>query len=228
MKTPKAVKLFPLDPEKELVFSVPPDKQIKKYYDSMGIKVIVKDAVESKRASELLACGASVGWRFARILTKLRPDVPVDHTIIKSDCSQQRWTCGDFSVRQVSCTEDVASELAQGKPALCVFNHDGLQVRAAMEEFHDFLENTAPGERPVFEKKVSLDALESLPQLIELSPETRYVITCHQRGSGISALDRARYEEFDPVVKVMGWIDTAVNTKVLLRLVCQHYAHALK
>lgn len=228
MKIPKAVKLFPLNPNEKAVFSVVPDKQVKKFLDFMGTEVVVKKSKESDRTNELLAGGAAVGWRIGRILAKLRPDTPVEHAIIKSDCSQQSWAFGDFAVRQVSCAEDLLSELAQGKPSLCVINHDNLQIRSAIEEFHDFLENTSPGKRPVFDKKVSLGALDLLPQLVELSPKTQFIITCHQRGSGISKTDRARYAKFDAVINVMGWIDTAANTKWLLKLIRQHYSHALK
>ena len=59
-------------------------------------------------------------------------------------------------------------------------------------------------------------AYELLPEWIECSPDTRYIITLHERGTGVGK-ERKFYERFPQVISVIGFLDTTSGHNLLYR-----------
>jgi len=225
MKLPPALALFPIAPDKPAVFGVTPDKTVKKFLTWLGTEVIVAEPYRERDGhSEVLACGAPPAMSIARLIPQYWPGERVEHLIVRPDCSQRVWTCGPLTLRQVSCVEDLLVELARRKPPLCVLEHHNIAIRAAMEEYLKLLDSTSdPQKRLAFQKKLDRSAFELLPELIRISPATRFAITSHERGSGISRNDRAKYVAFKEVVMIMGRPDSAPHKKQLFNLIRRLY-----
>jgi len=74
---------------------------------------------------------------------------------------------------------------------------------------------------PEYNKPLGCIPFEILPKLIKQSPSTKYVITCHMRGQGVSKEDRARYARIPQVDKVIARLDSPQHKKYLLGLIRQ-------
>ena len=61
-------------------------------------------------------------------------------------------------------------------------------------------------------------ACDLLPEMIQASPGTRYVITSHIRGSGVTKEEKAIYKKIPEVIKVMGFINSNTNANYLLKV----------
>lgn len=207
-----------------IVFSSPPTKDIKKLLSFLKVKVVIKKLAPGAGKNEILVSGGGVGGLQA-ILPRLGSGAPVEHVVPKPDCSQQLWICGDFSLRQVSWAEDLFQELARGKQRLCVIDGHHVTLRSGAEECVRLARRTRKaGKQPTDYPKTHYSPDELLPKLVRISPATRYVFTCHMKGQGVSREDRAQYESFPEVVKVMGRTDSIANQKCLLDLISRLYA----
>ena len=117
---------------------------------------------------------------------------------------------------------EILNELKKNKPPICIIEHDFGFIEM-VEQFRSNLFTKFFGD--IFkssEKKTEsieqLKAYNLLPEMIQTSPETRYVITSHIRGSGITKEEKTIYKEFPEVIKVMGFINSNTNISYLLNL----------
>jgi hypothetical protein len=208
-----------------VVFSSPPAKDIKQLLSFLKVKVIVRKLCLEVGKNEILACGGGTQEIHA-ILPQLTSGAAVEHIIPTSDCSQQLWICGDYALRLVSWAEDLFQELARGKQRLCLI--DGahhVALRSGAEDYVQLARRPRlSGRQPVDCPKTHCAPGELVSELVRISPATQYVITCHMKGQGVSREDRAQYERFSEVIKVMGRVDSLASQKYLLGLVRRLYA----
>jgi hypothetical protein len=202
-----------------LAFTSPPEKDIKQLLSFLKVKVVVKQSgAGSKR--EVLLYGAGADGLKA-LLLELTPGVTIEHFVAKPDCSQQLWVCGNFALRSVSWAEDLFQELAKGRHRLCVI--DGGHHVALRSGAEECVRLARKSKLLTATPKTHLQPSELVSELVQISPGTKFVFTCHMKGQGISRDDRAEYENFPEVVKVMGRTDSPANQKYLLRLIRKLY-----
>ncbi len=206
------------------VFSSPPAKDVKKLLSSSKVKVRVRKLTPGVGKHEILVSGGGAGGLKA-ILPQLEPGAPVEYFVPKPDCSQQLWICGNFALRWVLWAEDLFQELARGKHRLCVIEGHQLSIRSGVEELNRRLQKARKAGKELTDyPKTHYGLQELVSELVRISPATRYVFTCHMKGQGVSREERAQYEKFPEVVKVMGRTDSLANQKYLLGLVRRLYA----
>lgn len=117
-------------------------------------------------------------------------------------------------------------KLKKHKPPICILE-DEMALQSRMGRINKFIladkfglkdftwENLVPSKLT--------QAHEMLPELIKISPETKYVIVSHIKGCGISREDREIYKTFPQVVKVLGFISSKGNWDYLLKLLSRVY-----
>jgi hypothetical protein len=207
-----------------IVFSTPPAKDIKKLLSVLKVKVVLRKLAQAK--NEILVSGGGADGLKA-LLPQLSPKSPVDHVVPKPDCSQQLWICGDFSLRLVSWAEDLFQELARGKHPLCVIDGHHVTLRSGAEETVELARKARKAGKQLTDyPKAHFSPRELVSELVRISPETRYVFTSHLKGQGVTTEERAQYESFPQVVKVMGRTDTPANQRYLLSLARKLYTSA--
>jgi hypothetical protein len=114
-------------------------------------------------------------------------------------------------------------ELARRKPPLCVME----EYVPLRDEMPELVQLFGPNARAFAAAHVHcvvdmMVAHRLLPDLAECSPETKFVIACHMR-SGVSREDRAAYEQRPEVLKVIGFINSERNTKLLVKTITRMY-----
>ena len=224
-KNPKAFSEQTFNPaEGTVFFEEPANKEMLKLYSAMGIKTVVKKPSELLARKEILAVGGPTAG-IKEMLPELAGKSTVEHFLAGRDCSQQRWTCGDWAVRNVMSTEDLLGELKKSKHPLCVLEDQNIVIQAHLDEYLALQRKAAKAGKPTpeYKKRQGYLPFEILPKLIKLSPSTKYVITCHMRGQGVSTEDRARYVQIPQVASVIARLDTSEHRKYLLNLIRQLY-----
>jgi len=94
---------------------------------------------------------------------------------------------------------------------LCGFVHEGL--------IKSFIAGIAG---KIISRTRQYDAYKLLPGFIEASPETKYIITCHGKGSGIGK-EKTFYDPYPQVLKTMGWLYTKANAEYVIRKIRDIY-----
>ena len=207
-----------------MVFCSPPDEETKQLLKFLKIKMMVKRPAPRAGANEILVSGGGPIHGLKDVLAQVGAPAGVEHFIPKPDCSEQLWICGSYAVRLVTCSEDLFEELPRGKQKLCVLDEQNLMVRAAAGKiFEEARKAKGTVDRTPYKFRTIYTPLELIPKLVKLSPATKYVITCHMKGCGISAGDRARYLEVPQVLRVMGRADSVANKKILTKLASSLY-----
>lgn len=122
---------------------------------------------------------------------------------------------------------EILNELKKHKPPICIIEHDFGSLEM-MEHFRRNLLTKFFGDifKSSIEKPESIrqfKAYDLLPEMIQASPETRYVITSHIRGSGITKEEKTVYKKFPEVMKVMGFTNSKTNIDYLLNLFHAYY-----
>jgi hypothetical protein len=123
-----------------------------------------------------------------------------------------------LSMREAHSRDELMEALAKSQPPICLVEHKVLSIDPVKllkgdqwdSSFLDALKNI-------------VTAYELLPELAERSPETKFVITSHNRGGGISPADKALYKARPEVIKVMGFVNETSNTFYLLKLLSRVY-----
>ena len=127
--------------------------------------------------------------------------------------------------------DDLIKELSRGHQPICVVEHKvptsetvqdcaklfpngrgGLNVKA-------FVSNLSSS----WGTKFGTTAYALLDELNAASPETKFIVTSHIRGSGIPPEQRARYKQRKEVLKVMGFTNSPVNYRYLMSLFSRVY-----
>jgi hypothetical protein len=166
--------------------------------------------------NEILVCGEAAAARVADLL----------HVV-----------GGGLIVREAHTKTELLNELAKGRQPICVVEHQvpmrnptkriakvfaGLVGRAVPDaedlvDVNHFLSQTA------FSLGPDTTACDLLPELVAASPQTRFVITSHTRGAGLSEQQRALYKARKEVLKVMGFVNSLQNSQYLLKLFSRVY-----
>lgn len=123
-----------------------------------------------------------------------------------------------LSMRQAHTRDELFEALWQCHPPVCIVEHKILSVdpiKALTETQLDAA--TLAAITQLFR------TYELLPELARLSPETKFVITSHIRGSGLSRAEHALYRQREEVIKVMGFVNGTSNTIYLLKLLSRVY-----
>ena len=199
------------DGEETMVFCSSPDKETRKLLSVLKVKVVVKKLTPGAGKNEILVCGGGPVNGLKQVLAQLGLPAPVEHRVPKSDLSEQLWVCGSYAVRLVTCTKDLFDELDRRKHPLCLIDEQNITVRSVA------------GRQPADGLAATCAPLEAVPKCVKMSAETKFVITCHVKGHGVSAGDRAKYLGFPQVVRVMGRTDSVANRRLLLTLVRRLY-----
>lgn len=206
-----------------VVFSSPPAKDIKKLLSFLSVDFVVRKLPPELGRSEILVLGGLHGLE--AVLSQLSDGAQVEHVIPKSDCSQQLWVCGNYAVREVMWAEDLFQELATAKHPLCIIEGaHPVALRSGTEELIRRARKTRNPDLMASAPKVRFTPRELMSELVRISPATKFVFTCHMKGQGVSREDRAQYQQFPEVIKVMGRTDSVANQKYLVGLVRKLYA----
>jgi hypothetical protein len=224
-KKPKAHSEQTIKPvDGTVFFEEPADKAMLKMYSAMGIKTVVKKRAELLACKEILTVGGPAAG-VKEMLPELAGNSTVEHFLTGRDCTQQRWICADWAVRNVMSVEDLLAELKKGKHSLCVLEDQNVVIQANLEEYIALQRKAAKAGKatPEYKKPQGYLPFEILPKLIGMSTSTKYVITCHMRGQGISKEDRARYAEIPQVAKVIARLDSSEHRKYMLNLIRRLY-----
>jgi hypothetical protein len=167
-----------------------------------------KSIISSKK--EVLVCGYAPADRLQSILSELG---------------------GTVSLKIAHAKDEFARELATGQQPICIIEHEIYNVDV-LGQLANVLGVDEADEEAFFAgivKKAeaaandACTALDLLPQLIASSPDTRFVITSHTRGSGLSPKQHAAYKAFPEVMKVMGFVNSNQNYKYLKKLLERAY-----
>ena len=157
---------------------------------------------------EILVCGHPGALRMESILVQLG---------------------GDLSMRKVSTKGELLEEIGRGQQPICVIEHEVTAIDS-MNQIAKLLNVKTNDEwAAALARKTQISispfvtAYELLPELILRSPQTRFVITAHTRGSGISPQQRSLYKDRAEVLKVMGFINESGSTDYLLKLLSRVY-----
>jgi hypothetical protein len=100
-------------------------------------------------------------------------------------------------------------EIKRHKPPMCIVEHevpDADPINWLNREFGGVLNDLLRRTAATFSKCVT--ALELLPEMTELSPGTKFVITSHWRGFGIPKAEKQLYRDHPAVVKVLGFLNS--------------------
>ncbi len=132
-------------------------------------------------------------------------------------------------MRNAHTQQHLLTELARGQQPICVIEHEVPELDPLKEVGHFLARGATPRVKAALHKEVVLamsrrsTAYDLLPQLIKCSPQTRFVITSHTRGFGLSPQQRALYKARPEILKVMGFVNSSVNTVYLLKLLSRVY-----
>lgn len=133
----------------------------------------------------------------------------------------------DIELIKAESKEDILKVLKENAPPICIIEHE-----------FGFLEMTKQYRNKLFSKffgdifKASemnpgsvkqLCAYDLLPEMIKINPGTKYVITSHIRGSGVTKEEKEKYKKNPEVIKVMGFINCKTNINYLLKLFNKTY-----
>lgn len=133
---------------------------------------------------------------------------------------------GGLVVTGAHTKDKLIEELTRGQQPICIMEHDVPLV----DKLKD-LAKLYGSEEAAFQflsrynmvlSKV-IPAYELLPELVNRSPETSFVIVCHCKGGGISPEQRKLYKTRTEVVKVMGFINSKANYNYLTKLLSRVY-----
>jgi hypothetical protein len=67
-----------------------------------------------------------------------------------------------------------------------------------------------------------LKAYDLIRELVPLSPSTKFLVTCHVRGSGVGP-ERAIYKTIPEVVRVFGFLNSTTAQNYLLKFTERHW-----
>jgi hypothetical protein len=135
----------------------------------------------------------------------------------------------DLTVRGAQMKDELLVTLGAGRQPECILEHQ-IPTADLLEQLAKILEAASDEEavtalaskfHVAFSPAVT--AYELLRKLVRKSPETKFVITSHTRGSGLSPKERALYGKRAEVEKVMGFTNSVGNTNYLLRLFSRVY-----
>lgn len=167
---------------------------------------------ETGSTDEILVCGYAAERRVIRCILPMLND--------------------NLSVKGAHTKDKLIEELSRGRQPICIMEHcvhlvDPVEELKNIigEDKIDILEFATHGQIPLAEEIIAYDLL---PELLTCSPNTKFVITSHTRGFGVSPEQRALYKQRPEVLKVMGFINAQGNSNYLLKLLCRVYAVSVK
>jgi hypothetical protein len=123
-----------------------------------------------------------------------------------------------LSMRGAHSRDELLEALAQSQPPICLVEHKVLSIDPMK-----VLQGNQWDSSIVNALKNIVTAYELLPELTKRSPETKFVITSHNRGGGIPRADKALYKTRPEVIKVMGFVNETSNIFYLLKLLSRVY-----
>ena len=121
-------------------------------------------------------------------------------------------------MRQAHTRDELFEALSQCHPPVCIVEHKVLSIDPIK-----VLTETQLDAATLAAMTKAFTTYELLPDLAGCSPETRFVITSHTRGSGLSRAEHALYKQRPEVIKVMGFVNGTGNTIYLLKLLSRVY-----
>jgi len=141
---------------------------------------------------------------------------------------------GELLMRCVDTKDALVGELVRGHQPICIIEHQ-VPVIGPTKQLGDLFSASGAGatlssfltHSLLSKQQISLPpettAYALLPELVSSSPETKFVITSHTRGSGLTPEQRTLYKERKEVLKVMGFVNSAVNYQYLMKLFSRVY-----
>ncbi len=137
------------------------------------------------------------------------------------------YVLGPLSMRQAHTRDELLAALSQCHPLVCITEHriPTIDPVKELEEMfdQDQLDAGALAAKTQIVLSPGVTAYQVLPEFARRSPETRFVITSHTRGSGLSRAQHALYKQRPEVVKVMGFVNETSNIFYLLKLLSRVY-----
>ncbi|HAV64877.1 MAG TPA: hypothetical protein DCY13_21220 [Verrucomicrobiales bacterium] len=132
-----------------------------------------------------------------------------------------------IEVVYASTKDELFLEIRRHKPLLCLVEHQVPVVSVADQlnaifsgsgvDMSDLAGNQAFG---LGDQAV---ARELLPELKKLSPDTKFVVTCHIRGGGMGKEERRKYSDARGVERVVGFINSTNHSAFLIKLISKVY-----
>jgi hypothetical protein len=168
---------------------------------------------DSTIQKEVLVCGYDAAERVGSILLELG---------------------GGLVMCRVDTKDALLAALAKGRQPVCIIEHQVpvvdpvkqwtqvFKAGGAGSALASFLTGGLSSRQPL-SLPPTPTAYALLPELLSRSPETKFVITSHTRGSGLSPEQRAQYKERPEVLKVMGFVNSTVNYHYLMKLFSRVY-----
>ena len=159
----------------------------------------------SKRLNEVLVFGKAAADRMKGIISEFE---------------------GLLSLKIVHSTDQLISKLKRHKQSICILEHD-VSLMSMKEQFSKLIWCGKSGHTKYKIENDSssqpIQAYDILPKLIEISPETNYIIVSHMKGSGVTPKEKERYKKYPQVLKVMGFINSKTNVQYLFKLLNTKY-----
>jgi len=134
----------------------------------------------------------------------------------------------DIEIKEAENKEDILKELEKNIPSICIIEHEfgflEMTKQYRNRLFAKFFEDIFKSSEMSPESVEQFRACDLLPKMIRVSPETKYVVTSHIRGSGVTKEEKEIYRQIPEVIKVMGFINSQTNIDYLLKLFNKTYS----
>lgn len=133
---------------------------------------------------------------------------------------------GELVVLRADTKDELISELARGHQPICIIEHQVSSfdpVKEWAKPNHGLLHQIGKLSEEEIKLPAPVTAFDLLPELVAMSPDTKFVITSHVRGSGLSPEQRELYKSRKEVLKVMGFINSTANYNYLMKLFSRVY-----
>ncbi len=134
----------------------------------------------------------------------------------------------DIEINEAKNKDDILKELEKNTPPICIIEHEfgflEMTKQYRNKLFAKFFRDIFKSSEMSPESVEQFRAYDLLPEMIKISPDTKYVITSHIRGSGITKEEKENYKQIPEVIKVMGFINCKTNINYLLKLFNKIYS----
>ena len=122
---------------------------------------------------------------------------------------------GEVRMKEAHWIEPLVRQLRRGEHPLCVME-EYVSIRNPVPAIRRLLgRGPNPNLRNLGYVELTC-AVNILPDLVEASPETRFVIACHSR-CGVTKKDRDAFERRPEVLKVIGFVNSKRNSQFLVK-----------
>ena len=131
----------------------------------------------------------------------------------------------NLEVKYAHLRDSLLREIDVGKHPVCLIEHEVAEMdpKEVLSALIDPDVSDVLMSRFQLSLSNNLTAYKLLPDLIDRSPNTKFVITSHVRGSGIPSEVKSLYKRVPEVAKVMGFINANSNYRYLLKLFSRVY-----